>query len=432
VRDTLLIVGVIVICGWALARPWLGVLGWTLLSIMNLHRYAWSAANLPLAAAIAIATMVGMMLTRDRRQVYVTAPTLMLALFMMWISVTLPLSVSPAESFDMWKRVMKIDFMILVALVLLHTRTHVMALVGLLVFSLGFYGAKGGIFTLVHGGVFRVWGPEGTFIEGNNELALAIIVAIPLMRFLQMQTTRKLYRTGLGVLMILSAVAALGTQSRGALIAIVGMAIVLWWRNRNKLLFGTVIVLVGLGLVAFMPEAWEQRMSTITDYDTDGSAIGRINAWWMCWNLAKDRFFGGGFDIYTPEIFQMYAPNPTDVHAAHSIYFQVLGEQGFIGLLIFLLIWIFTWRSAEVLRKRGREHPQTAWLGDLGGMCQVSLVGYFVGGLFLSLAYFDLPYNILVVIVAARRWMEARAWEREASPEPAPDATVAGPVRQSS
>jgi len=354
----------------------------------------------------------------------------MLGLFMMWISVTLPFSFSVTDSLDMWKKVMKIDFMILVALVLLHSRKHIMTLVWVLVFSLGFYGAKGGLFTIVNGGVYRVWGPEGTFIEGNNELALAIIVAIPLMRFLQLQSTGKGARWGLGILMILSAVAALGTQSRGALIAILGMALVLWWRNRNKLLFGMTIVLVGLALVAFMPEAWQQRMETITDYETDGSAMGRINAWWMAWNLARDRIAGGGFDIYTPEIFRAYAPDPTDVHAAHSIYFQVLGEHGFIGLLLFGLIWIMTWRWAEVLRKRGALNAASAWLTDLGAMCQVSLVGYFVGGLFLSLAYFDLPYNILVLVVASRRWMEKRAWEREPPAEPLTATPAAVPARQ--
>ena len=79
--------------------------------------------------------------------------------------------------------------------------------------------------------------------------------------------------------------------------------------------------------------------------------MGRINAWWMAWNLAKANFTGGGFDIYEPSVFQAYAPNPDDVHAAHSIYFQVLGEHGFVGLILFVAIWIAVWRS-------GRRHAQ--------------------------------------------------------------------------
>ena len=412
-RDVALIAFVVGICAFALVHPWLGVMGWTLLSIMNLHRYAWAAADFPLAAIVVGATLIGLVITPDRRQMAIAPATALLVVFMIWISVTMPFAFSPDGSVDMWKKVMKIDFMILVALVVLHSRRQLLTLVWVLVFSLGFYGLKGGIFTIAHGGAYRVWGPEGTFIEGNNELALAIIVVIPLMRFLQLQASTKWARLALAALMILSSVAALGTQSRGALIAIVAMALVMWWRNKSKVVFGGLLVLVGMGLIALMPSTWDERMSSITSYEQDGSAMGRINAWWMAWNLAKDRFAGGGFDIYTSQIFGAYAPNPNDIHAAHSIYFQVLGEHGFVGLILFVLIWFSVWRSAGVLRKEGVKHEQSKWTADLGAMCQVSLVGYLIGGAFLSLAYFDLPYNILVLVVAARQWLEDKAWERE-------------------
>jgi probable O-glycosylation ligase (exosortase A-associated) len=416
-RDIALILGVLIVSSYAIIHPWVGVMGWTLLSIMNIHRLAWDAADLPLAAVLACATLVGMVVTRDRRQVAIAPATVLLVMFMIWLCITLPFSFSVDGSMDMWKKVMKIDFMILVALVLIVTRTQIIALAWVLVFSLGFYGLKGGIFTITHGGAFRVWGPEGTFIEGNNELALAIIVCIPLMRFLQMQTTNKGARWGLGLLMMLSAVAALGTQSRGALIAIVAMALMLWWRSGKKVGFGLLLMLVGIAIVAFMPSTWELRMMSITDYEQDGSAMGRINAWWMAWNLAKANFAGGGFDIYEPNVFQMYAPNPTDIHAAHSIYFQVLGEHGFVGLVLFVLIWMFVWRSADVMRRNGRDDPATQWTADLGAMSQVALIGYLVGGMFLSLAYFDLPYNILVLVVAGRRWLETLQRERAGPPQ---------------
>ena len=144
-------------------------------------------------------------------------------------------------------------------------------------------------------------------------------------------------------------------------------------------------------------------MATIGASDVDGSAQGRINAWMMAWNLAVARPIGGGFEVITPELFARYAPNPLDIHAAHSIYFQVLGEHGFVGLFLFLLLWWSVWRWAGRLRVTGRTSTPDAWARQLGGMIQVSLVGYLVGGAFLSLAYFDLPYNLLVLAVVARR-----------------------------
>jgi hypothetical protein len=89
-----------------------------------------------------------------------------------------------------------------------------------------------------------------------------------------------------------------------------------------------------------------------------------------------------------------------------------LGEHGFIGLALFLTIWGLTWRWANWLRKNATGNPETEWAAVLGGMCQVSLVGYAVGGAFLSLAYFDLPYNIMVLVVLARRWVEAQQREK--------------------
>jgi putative inorganic carbon (HCO3(-)) transporter len=174
-----------------------------------------------------------------------------------------------------------------------------------------------------------------------------------------------------------------------------------------------ILAVLGIALLSFMPEQWWDRMGTIKTYDDDSSAGGRINAWWMAWNLAKDNFFGGGFMVSKAELFARYAPDPLDVHAAHSIYFMVLGEQGFIGLFLFLAIWILVWRSAGRLRNEGRKQPQTMWLSHLGGMCQVSLAGYAVGGAFLSLSYYDLPYNVLVLVVLGCRWMDGKEWIKE-------------------
>ena len=71
------------------------------------------------------------------------------------------------------------------------------------------------------------------------------------------------------------------------------------------------------------------------------------------------------------------------------------------------------WRSAGKLQKVGKQREETRWVADLGAMCQVSLAGYAVGGAFLSLAYFDLPYNILILVVLACRWVEQERWKTD-------------------
>jgi probable O-glycosylation ligase (exosortase A-associated) len=191
------------------------------------------------------------------------------------------------------------------------------------------------------------------------------------------------------------------------------MALVLWWRSPRKLVMGSVLAAVTVGVLTFMPAAWEARMRTIETYEGDRSAMGRINAWQMAINLANDRITGGGFESYLPGIFARYAPNPNDLHAAHSIYFQVLGEHGWIGLALFCAIGAACFLHIRRIRRECVHRPELQWLYQLAGMIQVSMVGFAVGGAFLSLAYFDLPYNIMVMLVAARYWLDEKRWKIE-------------------
>ncbi|MEO8304478.1 MAG: putative O-glycosylation ligase, exosortase A system-associated [Betaproteobacteria bacterium] len=404
-RDLVFIPLIIVLCGLAFRHPWMGVLTWTWLSLMNPHAYTWAAATMPLAAVVAGSTFIGMLTSSDPRRLLVTREVVVLALFMFWVTITYPFSFVLEGSFDMWSKVMKIDVMILVTLVLLQSRRQIELLVWVVVISLGFYGVKGGIFTILTGGTHRVYGPGG-FIGGNNEVALALIMVIPLMRFLQLEARNTWMKWGWAAAMILTATAALGSQSRGAFLAIGAMAIYLWIKSPRKLVFGVGIVLGGFLVLGLMSDAWDVRMGTIANYEQDASAMGRINAWWMAWNLAKDNVMGGGFDIYNSAVFARYAPDPLSIHAAHSIYFQVLGEQGFIGLFLFLLMGAFVWRSANWVMRNAGQSEDTKWCRNLGAMCQVSLVGFAVGGAFLSLAYFDLPYDVLAMVVLTKRWLQ--------------------------
>ncbi len=405
-RDIVLFALLAVALVYSIRQAWIGVIAWTVVSIMNPHTYGYAVATFPVAASIAVATMLGVLIApASAKRFPWSGESITLIALMAFFCVTLAFAFNVAGSFDQFKKVMKIDFMLLIALYLLHDKRQIHALCWALVVSIGFYGVKGGLFTIATGGAYRVWGPQNTYIEGNNEVALAIILVIPLVRYLQLQTKVRWQRLAYFGVMGLMAAAALGSHSRGALLAILAMAMLLWWRSKGKLLVGMFIGIAGATLFSLMSDQWFQRMETIGEYQEDASAMGRINAWYMAWNLASNHVFGGGFDIYTPIIASLFAPDPTQIRAAHSIYFQILGEHGFIGLALFLLLYLFTWRSAGALRKAGSQDPEMQWVRDLGAMCQVALAGYLVGGAFLSLAYFDLPYNIMILVVATRVWV---------------------------
>lgn len=413
-RDILIIAIVMAGALAALRRPWIGIMLWTWLSIMNPHRYSWGLAySAPLAAITAVSVMLGLLMTKERESPFKASPVTWFVLFMIWITISWLAGLDVVGDYDQWKKVMKIDVMIVVSLMLLHSKQHVFALMWVCAGSLALLGIKGGFFTLKSGGGFHVWGPPGSFIEDNNEFALALVMAIPLLRFLQLQLQKAWARHGMTAVMVLCAAAALGSQSRGALLAISAMAFYLWWNGKNKLRIGLTILMVAIPLILFMPDTWVSRMSTIGTYQEDASAMGRISAWWSAWNSAWHYPFGVGFDSARPELFALYSPYPDAVHAAHSIYFQVLGNHGFVGLVLFLGIFVTTWRSAGWLRHQKFPAQEARWCSELGTLCQVSLAGYAVGGAFLSLSYFDLPYNIMVLVVLTRIWVEKKSWLTE-------------------
>lgn len=413
-RDLLMLGIVLGALPFAVRHTWIGVLLWTWISIMNPHKLAFGFAyDAPWAAVAAGAALLSLVFTRDKLSMPWDPPVKALFAFVVWMCLTTVFAFYPLLSWEQLNKILKIQLMTAIALAALRERKHIELFIWANVLSIGFYGFKGGIFTITGGGQERVWGPPGGFIEGNNEIGLALVVVIPLMNYLRMVATRSWIRLGLLVLMLLSATAVLGTQSRGALLAICAMGLVLWARSKNKVTSAIFITLIAIVLVTFMPSSWEERMKSIGTYDQDGSAMGRINAWWMAFNLANDRLFGGGFHIYTADIFSRYAPVPADIHAAHSIYFQVLGEHGYIGLILFLLICFFTFKTAGRIRRDTQNNAEAQWLRHLAGMCQVSLIGYAVGGAFLSLSYFDLPYNVLVVLVVSLRWLQEKRWENE-------------------
>lgn len=410
IRDigvTAIILGLVPV---AVLHPYVGVLLWTWISTMNPHKLAWGfATDMPFAALAAGATLIGLFVTKDKVEFPNERVVWALVVFLAFIALTTVFAIDRAGSLAQLNKVFKIQLMTLVAMLVLHSRAHLVAFVWINVLSLGFYGIKGGIFTLLTGGESRVWGPPGGFIQGNNELALALVMTIPLMYYLRLTSSSLWVRNGLLVGMTLTAVSALGTQSRGALLAIMAMGIFLWWRSPKKAQLLIPMILVAVGILVFMPESWHGRMATIANYEEDGSAMGRIHTWWTMFHLANDRLFGGGFAVYSRGVFAVYGYG-TDgiVRAAHSIYFQVLGEHGWIGLGLFMLIWISGWRIAGTVRREASRAPaEPGSFSLLAGMCQVSLVGYAVGGAFLSLAYFDLPYNILVMLVVAKRVLRA-------------------------
>jgi len=409
-RDLLIVAIFIGLLPQAFKRPYVGAMLWAWISIMNPHRMAFGFAyDLQLGLAAAAVTLLSMLFHRDQVRGIPMKPVVGIWLvFCLWMVVTTLAAIYPEDSREMLEKVAKIMFMLFITIMVVVEKRHIQILIWVYAMSIGLLGLKSGIYTLTGGGGGRVWGPPGSFIYGNNEIGLAFVVIIPILYYLTFQTQQRWLKYFVFGCAAASALATFGTQSRGAFLAIAAMATFLWFKSDRKFALGMLLVAGGMAILAFMPESWHSRMDTIKTYEEDASAMGRINAWWMAYNLAKDHLLGGGFSIYKESLFALYAPIPEDVHAAHSIYFQVLGEHGFIGLTLYLLVGFFTWRLASQVQKRAGNNPELDWIARFAAMAKVSIIGFAVGGAFLSLAYFDLPYYLTVTLIVMMRWMDTQ------------------------
>jgi probable O-glycosylation ligase (exosortase A-associated) len=416
-RDVALTLFIVGTLPFILRRPHIGVLVWTWIGFMNPHRLTWSFAyDLPFAMIVALFTLAGLLMSREPKKVPWTRESIILAIFVGWMLITTMQAIYPVQAWAYFNQVWKIQLMVFVTMMLMQSRERLNQLVWVIAMSLAFYGVKGGIFTITHGGVYHVHGPEGSFIGGDNEMGLALIMTIPLVRYLQLTARSVWVRAFLTAVMILCAISTVGSQSRGALLGLAAMGVFLWFKSRNKV-FTALLGAVAIGLVLLvMPQQWYDRMATIQTYESDPSAIGRINAWKMAFNMAKDRPLGGGFDVFHDYSFALYAPNPDDVHASHSIYFEIIGEQGFIGFGIFLMLGLMTWGAASWVIGRASRDREKRWAADLAAMVQVSLVGYATAGAFLGLAYFDYYYTLIAVVVLCKTLVMSDTASRIAEP----------------
>ena len=401
-RDVLIALIVLGSVPFALRAPRIGVMVYIWLSVMNPHRLSFGFAyDVRWALYVSIVIMIGLLASRDLKWPPMSGLYKALIAYFAWTCVTTVFAVHFEDSYEGWIGTMKTAVIALLIPGLFRTRQHLRQLIVVVVLSVAYYGVKGGVFVLLSGGGDKVFGPPGSFIEDNNYLAVALIMLIPVMRFLQVTEPRRYLRWAWTAVMLLCGASALGSYSRGALLAITAMSAMLWWKGRNKLILLPVAAVVIPVMIGFMPAKWFERMDTISTYQEDESANMRLNSWMTMFNIAKDRPFGAGYEVASAYLYQQYSPDKTKPpQVAHSIYFQVLGAHGFVGLGLYLFLYFAFWRRASALIRAPSQRQDLEWAAIYAQMSHVTIVGFLVGATFLSLISYDVPYYLIAIMVA--------------------------------
>lgn len=297
-RDLALLLFVVGVLPMALFRPIIGLLLWMMFSYMNPHRLAWGfASNFPWVMIVALVTLAGLAAQPKQRQAPPLKPTIVLmTLFLVLTVVSTGLAALPGPAFQRLDQFAKMMIMAYVTSMLVTDREKLQWVIWVIVASFGFWGVKGGLFTLMTGGHYHVLGPHDSFFHDNNQFALIMCMTLPLMRYVQLYTHSHWVRNALWAVMGLMVLSILGTQSRGGFLALSVVGFILILKSRRRIGLLAVAPLLVLGVISVMPQQYFARIHTISHYKKQGSAESRIQSWKFATSVAEAHpFLGGGF-----------------------------------------------------------------------------------------------------------------------------------------
>jgi probable O-glycosylation ligase (exosortase A-associated) len=375
-----------------------GVITWYIVSIGSFHKLSYGfVSNLPWAYVIIAVTILSWTVSREKKTKFVaTPPVLMLIVWGLWVQVTTAFALDFAQGEPIWVKFNKIWISTLFISILLTTRERILAIVSVLAGCIGFYGVKGALHFLLSG-TLQVYGPPASSLDDNNDFGLGCVMMLPLLWYLRTVLPQRWQKNAILVVFGLTLVATFATNSRGAFVGLIIEFLVFWWKSRRKIRIAAATAVLGAVIYIVLPQAYLDRMKTITTYQHDASAVDRLYHWQYALKVANARpFLGGGMGTFRPETFRDFGVDTHRALEAHSIYFQALGDQGYIGLFLFLLMWAVTYTSWRWIRRRTRDSPDLRWAHDLSFYMQISLVAYAASGAFLSQAYLDLYYALVV------------------------------------
>jgi len=410
-RDIFIVLIFPILVYFILKKPFIGSSLWIWSAMFYPKGWLWGfASSIRFNLIIALVTILAYVFQKHKFKNELSGLSVLVGIFLLWgtISSFLTLSV-PEIVWHEWNLFVKIIIFYFICTITLKTKHHIYIFLWAIVLSAAFYGAGEGLKYIVSGGRHILKGISGSRLSDRNELALALNIVLPLLVFILSNTKHKLLKAGLTVAVVLNIVAIIGSFSRGGVLGLIVVAGYFFLKSKRKLLLVCLFSTVTLSATNFIPDKWFTRMETINEMGEDNSFLGRISAWKQATLMAVDNpIFGAGFKagqnhvlwkMYEPEFDKLDFIVDTShfespfAKAAHSIYFQVLGDQGFVGLLIFLLIILISYRKL----KRVVENSDDKWMVDLAKMLQISILVYCTGGAALSLPYFDLSFSLFAL-----------------------------------
>ena len=382
--------------GFGTAAPFVATLGYVWVDMFRPQNVAWFIMNqIPNVALIMGVAALGSYFAMDRRSPpRLTLPMALTLLMGGWMTASMFWAEVPYAGWPKWDWAFKtVMFAAFIPLVI-RSRVQIEAFAQVYVLTMAANFIPFAAKVLISGGGYGrnlgIMGGNANLSEGGL-LAIAVLMTIPLSLHLSrhrlLVPKTRLINYGYVALAGAALLTALGTYERSALIGMAALGVYMFTRSQRKLLFGPVLAVIAVAVLYLMASAWVDRINTITDPTADQSALTRLLVWGWTIKYVAAHPFGGGFNCFV--IDRIVFPNGQVMfgHAFESSYFEILGEQGWVGFGMFLgtITWIFI--RLRRLARRTRKIPHLAWCADMADAVQSGLIVFLSAGAFLDVGF---------------------------------------------
>ena len=440
-RDLVFVAFLAVIFGIGFRRPFVLVLAYVYIDIVAPQRLTYLLLNsVPISLIAVILAVGGWAMMDDKRDSRVGTRQVLMFTLLIYCGLTTTTADFPIEAAAKWDWVWKaLAFAIFLPLTL-RTRLRFEALALFMVLSASSIIVVGGIKTAASGGGYgalNLMVTNNTGLYESSIISCVAIAIIPLILFLAKHNSIfpldwrvKIYSAALIFACLLLPV---GTEARTGLVCIAALAILSLRYTKRRFLYLGLIGAAALIVPPMLPENFTKRMGTIRTYKADSSAGTRLAVWAWTWDYAKDNPMGGGFDAFRQNKLRIettvkqesgtqvdieQSVENDQARAYHSSYFEMLGEQGFPGLFLWLLIHGIGIIRMEVLHRRYRNRAidDDQWIGALAGALQQAHLIYLIGSLFVGIAFQPFVYMLVGMQIGLDTYAKRRADEAAAAP----------------
>ena len=444
-----------------LRRPFLWVLAYCYIDILAPQKIGWSITSaLPISLIAFCAAFAGWLLTDSKKDVRFTFRQFLLAVLLLYCFWTTKTADFPVEALEKWDWVWKALVFAIFLPVTLTTRLRIEGTALVMVLTAGAIIISAGMKTALGGGGYAslyFFVNDNSGMYESSTLATVAIAIIPLIVWFTRHGTvfppDWRVKTFGYALIFACLLIPVGTEARTGLLCIAALAVVSLRDVKRRFTFLAAGAALGLMALPFLPQSYYERMSTIGSHDQDQSASTRVAVWQWTFDYAAENPFGGGFDAYRGNSFTYKLPvlveqgNTTAIEykdvvdkarAYHSAIFEMLGEQGWPGLALWLWIHALGLWQMERIRRRWKDRPRAdqKWQAPLAVALQFAQIIYLVGSLFQGIAY--QPFVLTLIGVQCGLWTwcrladspvrkRPRKWPRDGLQQPRPsDAVAAG------